>query len=311
MDLVSDAGVDVSLWALSKEGPVKHPAANPAYCYNWAFVQRGVTVVVNLWHEHVEELSGQLFCHLNPRRWAAEARESPMLRPSQRSAASRRATAIDDAIRYAYENELPLRVILGSGRIQDLHDPEFSKAGNMQKRILDPQPWSVSHYDTITGDCRLYRGPVIRYVDQFLVQEAGLPKKRETSISSWMRDDTVRTAVLNRAAGRCEYCGETGFETANGSIYLETHHIIPLSEGGSDNTLNVIAVCPNDHRRAHHADDRDRMRHRMLEILKQFGHDLHHGRDVGFRLHPKIKERSASASAVQRVPQSAPRRGRG
>jgi hypothetical protein len=35
--------------------------------------------------------------------------------------------------------------------------------------------------------------------------------------------------ALIRAGGNCEYSGKQGFEMANGNIYLETHHIVPLS----------------------------------------------------------------------------------
>jgi transposase-like protein len=41
IDLVAAAGVDVSPWAVSKKGPVKVPASNPAYCYEWAYTEPG------------------------------------------------------------------------------------------------------------------------------------------------------------------------------------------------------------------------------------------------------------------------------
>ncbi|WP_407646473.1 HNH endonuclease [Henriciella aquimarina] len=41
----------------------------------------------------------------------------------------------------------------------------------------------------------------------------------------------------------------------SGALYLETHHIQPLAEGGADTLTNVIALCPNDHRKAHYGLD--------------------------------------------------------
>jgi predicted HNH restriction endonuclease len=58
-----------------------------------------------------------------------------------------------------------------------------------------------------------------------------------------------------------------GFRMANGAIYLETHHVIPLSEKGLDVVWNVVAVCPNDHRIAHYGVEREAWRHRMLRHL--------------------------------------------
>src|SRR3546814_17884168 len=67
----------------------------------------------------------------------------------------------------------------------------------------------------------------------------------------YIRDPRVRSAALLRAAGRCEYCDALGFVRADGAIYLETHHIIPLHAGGPDTVQNVICLCPNHHRAAH------------------------------------------------------------
>jgi hypothetical protein len=65
------------------------------------------------------------------------------------------------------------------------------------------------------------------------------------------RSQEVRNAVLQRAQGRCEYCGALGFEREDGSRYLESHHILALAKDGVDRLNNVIALCPCDHREAH------------------------------------------------------------
>lgn len=53
-------------------------------------------------------------------------------------------------------------------------------------------------------------------------------------------------------------------------IYLETHHVQPLSEGGTDSEDNVAALCPNDHRKAHYsaeaAEIREHLRATLAEI---------------------------------------------
>lgn len=70
-------------------------------------------------------------------------------------------------------------------------------------------------------------------------------------VTIYARDPRVRSAVMKRADGRCEYCGEAGFLKLDGSPYLECHHIIALANDGADRLANVIALCPNDHREAH------------------------------------------------------------
>ena len=47
-----------------------------------------------------------------------------------------------------------------------------------------------------------------------------------------------------------------GFKKSNGEYYVETHHIIPVSEleQGSLGTLNLLTVCANHHRQLHYGN---------------------------------------------------------
>jgi hypothetical protein len=94
------------------------------------------------------------------------------------------------------------------------------------------------------------------------------PEYRERMAGSYVRDAKVRRLVLKRAGGRCEYCREAGFMSRTGEPYIETHHIIALSEQGVDKLSNVIGLCANDHRRAHFGSNWKEMQAEFLEILK-------------------------------------------
>ena len=59
------------------------------------------------------------------------------------------------------------------------------------------------------------------------------------------------------------------FRSKAGSLYLESHHIIPLSEGGVDHPSNVIALCPNHHREAHYSESALDLRSVFLEKIGQ------------------------------------------
>ena len=54
---------------------------------------------------------------------------------------------------------------------------------------------------------------------------------------------------------------------ANGKVYLETHHVVPLHEKGPDSVSNVVALCPNHHREAHHGKNRAQIREQLLAKL--------------------------------------------
>lgn len=70
------------------------------------------------------------------------------------------------------------------------------------------------------------------------------------------RSLAIRLYVLRRANGRCEGCrAPAPFRKLDGSPYLEPHHTMQLADDGPDHPARVIALCPNCHRRAHHAED--------------------------------------------------------
>jgi len=78
-----------------------------------------------------------------------------------------------------------------------------------------------------------------------------VPEQLQMEYLAYKRNRMVRDYVVNRAKGRCEYCGGQGFLMANGSRYIEAHHILGLGENGPDTVTNFIVLCPGHHREAH------------------------------------------------------------
>ncbi len=68
----------------------------------------------------------------------------------------------------------------------------------------------------------------------------------------YSRDAKIRDKAINRAKGICDLCLQSApFEKKDGKPYLESHHIIFRSEGGKDSLTNIVALCPNCHRKIH------------------------------------------------------------
>ena len=67
------------------------------------------------------------------------------------------------------------------------------------------------------------------------------------------RSALVVTIARLRTDHCCEVpgCEHPVFVCADGTRYVEVHHIVPLSEGGEDVLSNVACVCPAHHREAH------------------------------------------------------------
>jgi 5-methylcytosine-specific restriction protein A len=263
IDLVRSVGIDVSDWANFKGGK-ELAASNPKYCYEWSFVA-GPIVVVNLWHANLRESDGLVSIEFNLREnirryskaggkevWKAQARR------------------LDLAIQEAARHNLTIRAIINDGKMRD-PDDMAAKASRVKHRLLDRLPWVVKSYDAETGKCALARGALPGpFVDQFSVSPGLEPsvERRDISVSVAIRNPAHRSRALERAEGKCEYCAEPGFKMKNGKIFLETHHVIPLGEGGPDAEHNVVALCPNHHREAHHGAQAPDIRRKLLSQIQ-------------------------------------------
>lgn len=83
------------------------------------------------------------------------------------------------------------------------------------------------------------------------------------------RSKAIKRFVLMRAEGTCEYCGlEAPFLKDDGGPYLEPHHVTRVADEGPDHPANVIALCPNCHRRAHCSQDRNAFNESLKKKLR-------------------------------------------
>lgn len=81
---------------------------------------------------------------------------------------------------------------------------------------------------------------------------SGVKKRTKTETIVYYRDPYLKELVKRIADGKCQYCGcDAPFNDKNGKPYLEEHHVHRLADGGSDTIDNVVALCPNCHRKMH------------------------------------------------------------
>lgn len=258
IDLVREAGLDVTDWANYKNGTT-NPGANPKYCYEWALVDQDKAVVLNLWrHSMLDVEDGveqriELFGN-------AVSRETSGVRRARRR-------RMEQAIALAHKSGIPIRVVV----LKKGKPSKTTGKSGVAARLLDPVAWGVAKFDTASGHAILRRGLApVPYADQHsLPPPTGKSGTHATSGLAWNRSGEVRGYVLQRARGHCELCGEAGFRLRTGSQYLETHHVVPLSEGGADSVFNVVALCPSHHREAHYGERAPTLRRQLLGKLEQ------------------------------------------
>lgn len=258
IDLVEMAGIDVSDWPNYKGGKT-NPGANPKYCYEWALKQPGKVVVCNLWLANMQQVDGFIEQHLT-------LIDTPT-RIETNSTRRARRTRMSELLMDAASEQLPVRVIILDGKTRTT-SPDGKT--HVKHRELDPETWSVTHADPSSGTYVLRRGALPeKFVDQFELNTPndGQLTKTQTLVTTRSRSREVRQFALRRAGGFCAYCGSQGFRFPDGRVYLETHHVIPLSLGGLDSTSNVAALCANHHREAHHGSNADSIKLFLLQSL--------------------------------------------
>ncbi len=91
------------------------------------------------------------------------------------------------------------------------------------------------------------------------------PKKvgvRVVVSKQYDRNSDIVELAKRRAGGICDLCElEAPFTDKSNEPFFEVHHIKWLSEGGPDTLENVVALCPNCHRRMHVLDiEEERMK---------------------------------------------------
>lgn len=83
-------------------------------------------------------------------------------------------------------------------------------------------------------------------------------KSDRSSVVKYIRNPAIAEYAKRTAEGICQLCGEYApFNDTKGNPYLESHHIVWLSEGGEDSIKNVVALCPNCHKKMHIVNDQE------------------------------------------------------
>lgn len=79
--------------------------------------------------------------------------------------------------------------------------------------------------------------------------------RRQVVGNKYDSSEEIKELAKRKANGKCVLCNnEAPFRDKHGRPFLEGHHIISLASGGPDTEENVVALCPNCHRKMHILD---------------------------------------------------------
>jgi 5-methylcytosine-specific restriction enzyme A len=153
-----------------------------------------------------------------------------------------------------------------AGEVELAENPYLSRQADSQKTLRDVTVFPLKRRDNNhplfpTKDLTAANGKVATVKAQELppggpgsaVRPAPKEEGRRDAVPGVTGGDQIVADYAKRKAGGiCQLCRKPApFKNRDGEPYLETHHIIPLADGGQDSIENVVALCPNCHRKMH------------------------------------------------------------
>jgi hypothetical protein len=103
-------------------------------------------------------------------------------------------------------------------------------------------------------DKTLRAQPLERLMELYAAQaKTDGPRRRATKTAAYDRNALVVLITKRRASFKCEIsgCATPTFFDFGDRPYVETHHLVPLAEGGDDLIANTACLCALHHREAH------------------------------------------------------------
>jgi hypothetical protein len=189
MDVAEAAGLDITDWASSRMG-----AANPKYCYEWAFASPDRSkILLCLWHGECEAAGDEIVQRgtIRPLILSLEGEGSPR---------GKRARKFDELLQDAWRLKTPIRVaMVDQAEKHPSSGPEndFSHAAY---RELDPVPWHLDKYDMMTGDYVLRRASIQGAESPVASGETTEPPREKAQQDDVSPPDSVATRPMDYVA---------------------------------------------------------------------------------------------------------------
>lgn len=149
-----------------------------------------------------------------------------------------------------------------SGKVYLCDTPIIEKQYNKSKKCeRDVIIFPLKKCDVDLKEYKNYQKKImakktLKELEELYKQREKVSKKSTKIVDNYNRSLIVKEIALKKAQGICQLCKEEApFLDKNNIPFLEVHHIVPLSEGGEDNAKNVVALCPNCHRKIHILED--------------------------------------------------------
>lgn len=127
-------------------------------------------------------------------------------------------------------------------------------------KLLDIKPSGDLEEDFYNYKAESYAEEAKTLPPQDLISQIKERNKRNKNLTKRVRKQKRLTKLYERDPkmggwlqslyeNKCQVCGETFIVPSTKKFYSEPHHIIPVSEEGSNEYTNIIVVCPTCHKK--------------------------------------------------------------
>ncbi len=91
-------------------------------------------------------------------------------------------------------------------------------------------------------------------LEERIINNRKVVERVNLTASKFNRNPCIVEYAKRLANGICQDCKQPApfVNRLTNEPFLETHHVTPLAQGGSDTIENTIAICPNCHRKRHY-----------------------------------------------------------
>ena len=150
----------------------------------------------------------------------------------------------------------------------DQHKKDLEIWRDGRKKQYEPSHFLdiVTEYNEMKSD--YLNSLAFKTIKEKALEEQKQQKSKKGMVTTYNRSIFIKEYAKKASKGKCQLCDKDApFNDKYGNPFLEVHHIHYLSRGGLDAIDNVIALCPNCHRKMHQLElkeDEQKLKERAL-----------------------------------------------
>ncbi|MFC6719996.1 HNH endonuclease [Halovenus amylolytica] len=248
-----------------KYGGNRYSGIAPCSDYPYVFIFFGES---GEWHGYDDELTDSGIFY-----YTGEGRDGDMTMDGRNAAIRNHKQNRDELHVFESEDGAWQVTYVGEYEYRDHHHPRLPDRNDKMRDAIrfELVPVGGLEMDVGTRDLDEISTEELREKAEDSVTGGSKTTTESTSRTTYPRSEVVKQYALRVADGVCQGCGDDApFLDEDGDPFLEVHHLHRRSDGGADHPNNVIALCPNCHRRVHHGKNGEKFNEELIQKSEEW-----------------------------------------